>query len=89
MKTAVNSPNSAKSRRSAEHSSCQSFSFQHFSFTQATFFPRNPLFPSLWSSHEISQRPSSQKQFLSSFKHIANPFIRNRLREEVLDSEFM
>jgi hypothetical protein len=34
MKTAVKSPNPAKSRRPAEHSSFQRFSFQHFSSTQ-------------------------------------------------------
>ena len=45
MEIAVNSPDSAKSRRPAEHSSFQRFSFQHFSFTQIPLFPRNPLFP--------------------------------------------
>jgi hypothetical protein len=28
--------------------------------------PRNPFFPRLWSSHELSQRPSSQKQIPSN-----------------------
>jgi len=62
MKTAVNPSDTAKSRRPAEHSSFQRFSFQHFSFTQIPLFPRNPLFPALRSGHRLFQRPSPQKQ---------------------------
>jgi hypothetical protein len=49
MNIVVNPPDTAKSRRSAEHSSFQRFSFQHFSFTQIPLFPRNPLIPALRS----------------------------------------
>lgn len=46
MNTAVNSSVTAKSRRPAEHSSFQRFSFQHFSFTQIPLFPRLRSAPS-------------------------------------------
>jgi hypothetical protein len=45
MKSADYSSALARSRRFAEHSSFQRFSFQYFSFTQIPLFPRNPLFP--------------------------------------------
>jgi hypothetical protein len=61
MKTAVKSPNPARFWRPAEHSSFQSFSFQHFSSTQIPLFPRNPLFPRLRSGHPLFLRPSPQK----------------------------
>ena len=41
----MNSHAPARSRRAAEHSSFQRFSFQPFSSTQIPLFPRNPLFP--------------------------------------------
>jgi hypothetical protein len=41
----INSHAPARSRRAAEHSSFQRFSFQPFSSTQIPLFPRNPLFP--------------------------------------------
>ena len=48
MKIAVHPSDAGKSRRPAEHSSFQRFSFQHFSFNLIPLiplFPRNPLFP--------------------------------------------
>jgi alpha-L-fucosidase len=65
MPPPVNSPDSAKSRRSAEHSSFQRFSFQHFSFTQTPLFPRNPFFPRLRSGHRLFQGPPAQSKFLA------------------------
>lgn len=44
MKTAVNSRNPAKYRRSAEHFPSQRFSFQHFSSAHSPLFPHNPFF---------------------------------------------
>ncbi len=41
--------------------------FHYFSFTQTPLFPRNPHFPALRSSHELSQRPSPLKQFPSNW----------------------
>ena len=42
MDNALNSPNSAISRRSTEHFSLQRFRFQRFSFTQPPLFPTLP-----------------------------------------------
>ena len=70
MKTAVESPDPARSRRLAEHSSFQRFSFQHFSFTQIPLFPRNPHFPALRSVPMALSGASRRKQ-IPSRKSIA------------------
>ena len=67
MEIAVNSPDSAKSRRPAEHSSFQRFSFQHFSSTQTPPFPRNPFFPAFGpvtsSFRGLPQKANSLQSF--------------------------
>ena len=69
----MNSHDPARSRRAAEHSSFQSFSFQHFSSTQIPPFPRNPHFPALPSDHRLFQRPSPKKQIPSILPHQNTP----------------
>jgi hypothetical protein len=75
MKTAVESPDPARSRRLAEHSSFQRFSFQHFSFTQIPLFPRNPHFPALRSVPMALSGASRRKQIPSShLRYIRLPY---------------
>ena len=51
-------------------------------FTSSTpLFPRNPFFPRLWSSHELSQRPSPQKQIPSN--HSARSITSRTTRQRV------
>ena len=76
MKTAVKSPNPAKSRRPAEHSSFQRFSFQHFSFTQIPLSPATPISPpsslrrgydrQAGPIHWLFQGPPAESKFLAA-----------------------
>jgi|GEM_PF-3282649 len=66
MKIAMKPLTLAKTRRAAEHSS-----FQRFSFTQSPLFPRNPLFPALRSSPSAVQEPPAKSKFLA-----ISPFIQ-------------